>query len=93
MCTECTEPVSHAFGLTYASYFVRQRSALEAMPLEWQRRFVALMDELDAAVDFEQLPDKFWVRATDGKRFISDPWSDYRRGRRVPMKPPATEKL
>lgn len=38
-------PVHIWFGLTYSNYFVIPRMAMEAMPLDWQRRFVALMDE------------------------------------------------
>lgn len=36
------------FGLTYASYFVAPRMALQAMPEDWQRRFVDLMTEFEA---------------------------------------------
>lgn len=86
MCATCNEPISHAFSFSYANYFVKQRSVLEAMPVEWQRRFVALIEELAATVDLEQIPNEFWIRATKGKRFLEDPWSDYRHGPAVPMK-------
>ena len=42
------DPVHTWFGLTYSSYFVMPRMALQAMPLEWQRKFVSLMEEANA---------------------------------------------
>ncbi len=40
---------SHSwFSLTRASYFVMPRLAMEALPADWQRRFIALMDEAGA---------------------------------------------
>lgn len=39
------DPIHAWFGLSYCSYFVMPRLALEAMPLDWQARFIALMDE------------------------------------------------
>lgn len=40
-------PIHCWFGLTYSSYYTVPRMALEAMPLDWQTRFVALMDEFE----------------------------------------------
>lgn len=89
MCADpdCHEPVRHEFGFTYANYFVRQRSVLQAMPIEWQRRFVQLMDELEAAIDIEAIPSSFHVHAVDDRgKYASDPYRDYRHGPRVPMR-------
>ena len=41
-------PLHGWFGLSYSSYFVMPRLAMEAMPIDWQERFIALMDEGDA---------------------------------------------
>lgn len=41
------ESIGGWFGLTYASYAVIPRLALEAQPDEWQHRFVRLMDEAE----------------------------------------------
>ena len=41
-------PVWNWFGLTRASYLVIPRLALQAMPVEFQRRFVALLEEFEA---------------------------------------------
>jgi hypothetical protein len=68
-------PVHAAFGLSYASYFCVPRIVLEAMPVEWQRQFVALMTKLP------QLPT-YDVQLRDEKgRFVKDPLADYRHGK------------
>lgn len=82
----CDEPVHHWFGLTYSSYFTVQRSVLEAMPVDWQARFVALLEEMREAVDTDKVPGEFWVRAKEKGRFIKDPYADYRRGPAPPMR-------
>jgi hypothetical protein len=67
-------PVHDAFGLTYSAYFCVPRLALQSMPVEWQRQFVALV---------EQLPDTptYSVHLRDKRgRFLEDPLADYRRG-------------
>lgn len=45
------EAVHNAFGLSYANYFVLPRSILQCMPNDWQQRFVACLDELQATFD------------------------------------------
>lgn len=40
--------VHSMFGLSYANYFVMPRTVLQSMPLDWQERFVAVIDELEA---------------------------------------------
>ena len=45
-------PVHLEFGLTYASWLVWPRVVMQAMPIEWQERFVELVEELN-----EQFPD------------------------------------
>ncbi len=42
-------PVHMWFGLSYASFLVWHRTHMQSMPLGWQRRFVELAEELDAA--------------------------------------------
>jgi len=65
------------FGLTYSSYFVIPRVALDAMPLDWQQRFVDLMNEADEMG--LKIPDDYTVQRRDKRgRFINDPWSNYR---------------
>lgn len=38
-------PIHGWFGLSYSSYFVIPRLALQELPVEWQERFIALIDE------------------------------------------------
>lgn len=38
-------PIHEWFGLSYSNYFVMPRLAIQDLPHEWQRRFIALMDE------------------------------------------------
>ena len=76
------EPPIHAwFGLTYASYLVVPRSVLQEMPVEWQEKLVALMEELQDSVDQEKVDDNYTVslRRPDG-RFAKDPLCQYRHG-------------
>lgn len=37
------------FGLTYSNYLVLPRTLLQSMPEEWQHRFTAIVDEMQAA--------------------------------------------
>jgi hypothetical protein len=89
MCAEpdCDEPVHHWFGLTYSSYLILHRSVMQAMPVGWQRRFVALLEEMEDTVEWEKLPHDFWVRAREGRHFVADPFREYRRPPPIPMRP------
>ncbi len=72
------DPAHEFFGLTYSAYFVMPRLALTAMPLEWQQRFVALMEE---ANDMGLETPEYSVHRRDERgRFFKDPWANYRRG-------------
>ena len=80
-------PVWNWFSLSYSSYLVLQRSLMCGMPLDWQERFVKLMEELEDTYDREAFPGQFWVRARDTKnRFVSDPLSDYKYPPELPYK-------
>jgi len=73
------------FELSYAKYLVLQRTLLQSMPLEWQDKFVELLEDMHKA--FSGIPElrkmsyEVNVKDEDG-RFISDPFRDYERGRR-----------
>jgi hypothetical protein len=83
------------FGLSYAQYLTIPRSVLQSMPLEWQHKFVELLEELDKTEWLEMLPKnscyKVELREMKddesnrgwkwGSR-IKDPLADYQRGRR-----------
>ena len=44
--SESYDPVHGFFGLSYNPYLVVPRSILQHMPLDWQREFVKLLEEL-----------------------------------------------
>ena len=46
------EPVHAWFSLTHAQYLTIPRSVLQAMPREWQSRFVKLLEDLDDTIDW-----------------------------------------
>lgn len=71
------EAVHEHFGLTYANYLVLRRSMLQCMPNDWQLRFVACLQELEATFDTS---DEFSVRLIDAEtgRTVRDPLSPYR---------------
>ena len=75
---EMKQSVHEWFGLTYANYLVFPRLALQELPEDWQKRFVALMDEAERIMG--ATPDNYVVlrRGKDG-RFRNDPWANYRR--------------
>jgi len=79
------EPIHGYFELTYAQYIAIPRSVLQSMPVEWQRRFVQCMRELDNTIDWQQ---SYWVYLRNKKgRFMRDPLANYERGRRrIPHK-------
>jgi len=95
-CLECAAPkdrIHEWFELTYAQYLTIPRSVLQSMPDDWQEKFVALLKELDEAIDWRpQYPFQYWVGLRDvgNGRMVSitrDPLMDYQRGRRrVPHK-------
>ncbi len=67
------------FGLTYSSYLVLPRSLLQAMPHEWQERFVACLDELREEWDSSRIKSNYsvYLRGDDG-RYVRDPLANYR---------------
>jgi len=53
------------------------RAVLEAMPIEWQHRFIAIVEELNNTLDWGGGPYSVRLRDKNG-RFIKDPLRDYR---------------
>ena len=78
------DPIHEFFGLSYANYLVVNRSVLQSMPEEWQASFVALAEEMEAAMlkhGIDSAP-AFTIRTQDlSGRFIKDPIPAYDRGR------------
>jgi hypothetical protein len=79
-------PMHTWFELSYSSYLVLPRSLIQEMPVRWQRRMVALIEEMrseypgfaDGSVP--EVSDNYRVRVRDDetKRYVPDPLSDYR---------------
>lgn len=42
-------PIHGWFGLTYANFLVIHRARLQSMPLDWQKQFTDLLEDLNAA--------------------------------------------
>lgn len=79
-------PIHEFFELTYASYLVLPRSILQSAPVEWQQRFVGVLNELETMFDMPSDRYAVSIREHDG-RLARDPLAAYERGRRrVPMK-------
>lgn len=77
-----SEPVHGWFGLTYANYLVLPRTLLQSMPAKWQRLFIRMVSDLQAAFAHVEWPDSYQVRALDvSGRFRRDPVPHYDRGR------------
>lgn len=70
-------PIWNAFGLGRVAYLVVPRRTLQSMPLDWQKKFVALMDEAQAALPATAFPEYSVQRKAAG-RFVTDPLRDYR---------------
>ncbi|MFF3547116.1 hypothetical protein ACFYXD_35425 [Streptomyces platensis] len=56
-------PVHMHFGLSYANYLVLPRTLMQSMPIEWQERMVACLDELDAAFQHVEQAEVYKVQA------------------------------
>ncbi len=58
-----SDAIHNHFGLTYANYLVLPRTLLQSMPADWQQRFVACLQEYNAAFDAVETPDAYQVTA------------------------------
>lgn len=78
--------VHEYFGLSYCNYLTLPRSLLQSMPKKWQSRFMGLLEELDETGWKKEYPEgfKYFIVKPIGEKghFITDPFGDYRRGRR-----------
>jgi len=79
------DPIHPWFGLSYASYLVLPRSILQAMPYEWQKRMVALLEEAEDIIDWQKIDENYNVLLRDRKtgRYKNDPLANYRHGNKL----------
>ena len=82
-------PIHDFFGLSYANYLVLPRTLLQSLEVETQEELVSVLEQIYK--EEEKLTGTHWpenakiiVKLQDSAtgRFISDPLSDYERGRR-----------
>ena len=55
-------PIHDWFELSYASFLTIPRLVMQSMPVAWQRRMVALLEDLDATFDWRPARGRYWVR-------------------------------
>ena len=74
-------PVHLMFGLTYASWLVWPRVVMQAMPIEWQERFVALAEEMGEKFPRWEPEGSFQISLKQRGKFVKLPDSlcNYRR--------------
>ncbi len=73
-------PVSGWFELSYAQFLTVPRLVMESMPIEWRRKMVQLIQEMDDTFDWRP-EGQYWVRLRDKQgRFCEAPLADYRHG-------------
>lgn len=78
------EPIHNFFGLSYSNYLVLPRSVLQSMPIKWQEDFVKLIEQIPETIDEDFEPEGGYTVLTldKNKKFISNPYSNYERGRK-----------
>lgn len=78
------EPIHGYFGLSYANYLVMPRSVLQSMPIDWQEKFVELLNSIPETIDedFEPVGGYFVQARDDDGSYAEDLYSNYERGRR-----------
>jgi hypothetical protein len=73
-------PFHEWFGLSYSSYLVIPRLALEHMPHDWQRRMIDLLNEASDKHGLQTPSDYEVYRRSKRGHWCGDPWRHYRRG-------------
>lgn len=68
------------FSLSYASWLAIPRLTLQEMPMSWQARFVALLEEAQRTGAFHIPECKITVIGPDGKYVDGSHWHQYRHG-------------
>lgn len=75
------DPINYSWLLYRTQYIVLDRTMLEAMPIDWQNRFVSLMDEIENEFNFYSenwIDFKYLVKLQKNWQFIENPWWEYR---------------
>ena len=86
-------PMHTWFSLSYASYLVLPRSWIQEMPIEWQSRMVAFLNELNDTLDVHDPEGGYRITPlTRGGKFARHEWGDYRHGPIPPRHAPSGER-
>lgn len=70
------------FGLSYAHFLVLPRVALQSMPLDWQEKFVKMLDEMTEELGEDHIPPNGYMVTAIGHngKFAKHQIPHYRRG-------------
>jgi len=63
-------PIHGWFGLSYSSYAVLSRTLMQSMPIEWQERMVACLDEIHDAFRHVEQAEGYEVHAATGHELV-----------------------
>lgn len=73
-------PADYYFGLSYASWLVLPRLALQEMPPPWQAEFFRMLNEAETLHGLACPDDTYVMRKRGGKFINNSHWNNYRRG-------------
>lgn len=74
-------PINEWFELSHAQFLTVPRLVMENMPLEWQLKMKALLEELDETFDWRPKEGRYWVKLKDAQgHYCPAPLGDYRHG-------------
>ncbi len=79
----CDTPTDYYFGLSYASWLTLPRMSLREMPLDWQVKFYALLEEAENQHGFKTPEGLVVMRKVAGKFVSNTHWNNYRHGNPV----------
>lgn len=80
------------FGLSYASWLVLPRVALQSMPDDWQHKFFLLVEELEDTLEFpEEYTSEFVVTMKRNGKLAKNVLPHYRHNR-LPLKENSTDR-
>jgi hypothetical protein len=80
-CARCDDEIHDWFELSYAQFLTIPRLVMQSMPREWQKKMVALLEEMDDTFDWRPGAGRYWVRLRDADgKFCDAPLDDYRHG-------------
>jgi hypothetical protein len=87
------EPINEWFELSYAQYLTVPRLVMQSMPLKWQYRMAALLQEMDETFNWRPKQGRYWVQLRDAHgHFSQDPLWNYRHGNIEHLRIPKEEK-